>query len=265
MTHLPTRRRRTALLISAAGALAVLLATPVSAQLPDHFTNLQVLPKDMAKEQLVGVMRSWSVGLGQHCDFCHAEAKDTKGMDFASDEKAEKKTARQMLQMVQAINKQYLANLPTAEAEMPAPTLTCYTCHHGQAEPPLAARDVLSKVALADGAAAAVARFKTLRAEHPDDGTYDVSEHTLPGVAFALADADKAADALAVLQANLEIFPASADTHVMIGRLALDRGDKAAAAEAFKKALAIDGDSESAQRGLARATAADAPVAPPKP
>ncbi len=50
-----------------AGALAaalVLFVGPAAAQIPDEFKNLEVLPKDIEKRQLVEVMKSFCSALG---------------------------------------------------------------------------------------------------------------------------------------------------------------------------------------------------------
>jgi len=68
------------------GLTALLAAAGARAQIPDKFTNLRVLPKDIAKPKLVETMRAWSGALGQRCDFCHVERKAPEhGNDFASD------------------------------------------------------------------------------------------------------------------------------------------------------------------------------------
>jgi hypothetical protein len=54
-------------------------------------------------------------------------------MDFASDDKDTKKTARVMLQMVAAINHDYISKLPPAQT--PPFQVQCVTCHHGSTQP----------------------------------------------------------------------------------------------------------------------------------
>jgi hypothetical protein len=58
--------------ILAAGLLGPLLGASVAiAQIPDKFTNLQVLPKDVAKRELVAAMRGIASDLGVRCAHCH--------------------------------------------------------------------------------------------------------------------------------------------------------------------------------------------------
>src|SRR5262245_47987825 len=90
-----------------------------SAQIPDKFTNLQVLPKDSSKLQLVTTMRGFASALGVRCTHCHSGGSpDTlQGVDFASDAKWEKRTARTMLRMVNALESDYLAHLEPRPAD----------------------------------------------------------------------------------------------------------------------------------------------------
>jgi hypothetical protein len=96
--------------------------------------NLQVLPKDLTRQQVVQIMRGFTRGLGVRCPFCHVgeEGADLSTFDFTSDEKPTKKTARVMLKMITDVNSQ-LANV----GEKPAgePRVTCYTCHRGTNKP----------------------------------------------------------------------------------------------------------------------------------
>ena len=85
--------------------LITIVITGVAAIVPNHngvhntFTNLQVLPKDISDSALMLIMKKdFNKGLGVRCGFCHAENKDSTGLDFPSDAKPEKKIARAMMQ-----------------------------------------------------------------------------------------------------------------------------------------------------------------------
>jgi hypothetical protein len=65
--------------------------------IPDHFTNLQALPKDISKPELVGIMKTFSVTLDKRCSFCHVASDDLSQADFALDEKETKRKARALL------------------------------------------------------------------------------------------------------------------------------------------------------------------------
>ena len=111
---------------------AMLTRSGVSAQIPEKFTNLTVLPKDIARPALVTVMRNLTLGLGVRCEHCHVgEGNDLSKFDFASDTKPTKATARRMLQMTASINEQ-VASIGTPSA---TPKVTCFTCHRGALKP----------------------------------------------------------------------------------------------------------------------------------
>jgi hypothetical protein len=116
----------------------VVLAAPAAAQIPSTFTNLQVLPRDIPRAELVETMRGITRALGVRCTHCHVGPDDLQGMNFATDEKPAKVSARLMLQMVQRINAEYVKELP-AKAE-PRQQVSCITCHRGATVPPPPAR-----------------------------------------------------------------------------------------------------------------------------
>lgn len=93
--------------------------------------NLQVLPKDMSPEDLMALMKQYSAQLGVKCNYCHAIDPRTHKLDFSSDDKMEKTTARMMIVMTRDINEKYVDKLPAAEEKV-----TCGTCHRGMPMPP---------------------------------------------------------------------------------------------------------------------------------
>ena len=103
-------------------------------------TNLQVLPKDWTRQQVVQVMQQFTMGLGVQCNYCHAEmagaqpgANGQVPLDAASDEKQQKKTARVMMKMVNDVN-----NTLGSQIGKPASDVVkvqCITCHRGSAIP----------------------------------------------------------------------------------------------------------------------------------
>src|SRR5688572_33487543 len=122
---------------AAIGSFALLLGWPAPsafAQIPQTFTNLQVLPKDIPRPQLVATMRGFAGALGVRCTHCHVGPDNLEGMDFATDQKAAKVAARAMLRMVRAINTDFMKALPPADA--PRGDVGCITCHRRSAKPP---------------------------------------------------------------------------------------------------------------------------------
>jgi hypothetical protein len=81
--------------------------------------NIQVL-KGMPASQLSMVMDMFASSLGVRCNHCHVNGA------FDSDDKKEKKTAREMIQMVMNVN------ATTFHGEK---RVTCYTCHLGTTDP----------------------------------------------------------------------------------------------------------------------------------
>jgi hypothetical protein len=217
--------------------------------------NLQVLPKNIKPEQLVVVMHKISTGLGVDCDFCHAPAKLPPGktlppgadpLDYSLDDKPTKRTARQMLVMVNAIN----AMVPAAVGKPAEKTesIQCFNCHRGMMIPPLPLADVLDRTTAEKGRAAAIAQYRELRSKYGVSGAYDFGDATaalsvvsgLEGYASQLALLGKSDDALAWLHVNLEYYPKSAATWAAIAFVqAVGKHDKAEALISLKKAVAL--------------------------
>jgi hypothetical protein len=93
--------------------------------------NIQVL-KGLPESQLFPEMNFISAALGVQCGFCHvSQGKDPKtgftNWVWESDDKEEKRTARDMMRMVLAVNG---GNFGLSRGQV-----TCYTCHRGQQHP----------------------------------------------------------------------------------------------------------------------------------
>ena len=99
---------------------------------PPH-KNLKILPQDMPKAQLLATMKFFSQSLGVRCTYCHVgeNSAPLSALDFASDAKDKKQTARAMLAMVTALSAK---TLPDATG-LPDAKVTCYTCHRGSTKP----------------------------------------------------------------------------------------------------------------------------------
>ncbi len=102
---------------------------------PGGYVNLKVLPKNISSRDLQGIMTDdFEDGLGVSCGFCHAADKGGRGLDFASDAKPEKGIARAMMQMTLRVNKRFF-NVRHPLLGSSSLTVTCVTCHKGQAFP----------------------------------------------------------------------------------------------------------------------------------
>jgi hypothetical protein len=97
--------------------------------------NLKVLPKDISTEELRKVMQGFAGSLGVECSFCHAAGSKPHEMDFASDAKPEKASARTMLMMTKTINDQYMSQIHDPDATPEDQHVTCGTCHRGHSMP----------------------------------------------------------------------------------------------------------------------------------
>jgi hypothetical protein len=111
--------------------IALLMVLPVTAQDKQEAkqekakrptpppTNLKVL-KVTTGPEVVQIMRTFTVGLGVQCNFCHVQGNN------ASDENPKKEIARNMIKMAQEINTKF----PDGKMHV-----SCFTCHRGEAEP----------------------------------------------------------------------------------------------------------------------------------
>lgn len=98
--------------------------------------NLKVLPKDISDAKLDSIMESYNKALGVKCDFCHVKVKGTAdSLDFASDAEPMKDNARRMMEMTIHLNKTYFYFNKEVEPVY-LNTVSCKTCHRGEAFPP---------------------------------------------------------------------------------------------------------------------------------
>ncbi len=83
------------------------------------YKNLTVL-KDVPADQIGPAMQFMATSLGVECAFCHTPGK------MEADDKGAKKTAREMITMTAAINKEHFGGRPQ---------ITCNSCHRGSERP----------------------------------------------------------------------------------------------------------------------------------
>lgn len=231
----------------AAVALSCWIGT-ASAQIPDKFTNLKVLPKTIKKDELVGTMRQFSLALGVRCNHCHVPVDSTKGrgLNFASDDKNEKVIARSMMNMVTTIN---TTLIPKAGIKSPA-AVRCVTCHHG-IQHPETLTDALKKTVEKDGVAAAQQQYRDLRAKYYGTGAYDFSPMSLHDLAEWVAhDKGDVDGAIAIANMSIEQDPKESESFALLGMLQAVKGDKTAAMESYKHALELDPENHRAQELL---------------
>jgi Photosynthetic reaction centre cytochrome C subunit len=227
--------------------------------------NLQVLPKDMAPPQVLQVMQNIAQGLGVQCGYCHVQNAGPEGgrgdaaaggrggrggpppFDFASDDKPQKKAAREMMLMVRDINPKVATAVgKSAEA---ATRVGCVTCHRGVAIPRQLA-DVLDQTTMEKGLQAAVAQYKDLRKQYFGGQAYDFSEGSLVTYAQRATQANKPDDAIVWLQANLEYFPLSSRTYAGLSQAQQRKNDKDGALKSLEKAVELDPQNAPLKRQL---------------
>ncbi len=228
-------------------ALLVLLPTGGVAQdrpTQEPPTNLQVLPKEWTRQQVVQVMRNFTTALGARCSDCHVEDDD------ASDAKPMKEQARAMMRMTTTINDTHLAGLPGREE--PNVRVTCITCHRGVARPePIEA--IVRRTVDEDGVDAALQRYVELRARYYGGFAYDFTDRPLVAVAEALAEGNVLA-ARRVLEVSLELDPRSAPTLFALARVHDAANEKDKAIEYYRRGLEIQPGNAQAQRRLRELT-----------
>ncbi|MFQ5571363.1 MAG: c-type cytochrome [Rhodothermales bacterium] len=228
-----------------AGLLLMLAPSTLLAQQwrwPDKAENLKVLPEDTTPDQLRDTMIGFVRALDVRCSHCHDDRNGTRlnQMDFPSDFKETKKMARVMMRMVRRINDEHLDELgalgrPAADRVQ----VTCVTCHRGNTRPRML-EEVLAETLENDGMEATIAKYRELRETYYGGFTYDFGESVLMNFAQQLMGQEKKDEAFAILALNLEMYPASWQTHASFGQIHLQSGDNTAALASFEKALELN-------------------------
>lgn len=89
------------------------------------YQNVKSLKK-VSAERFLGIMDRWGQALGVGCDHCHVKN------EWASEVKTEKAVTRQMIELTTRINRD-LKSIGGIGSE--DPSVSCYTCHRGNATP----------------------------------------------------------------------------------------------------------------------------------
>ena len=92
------------------------------------FKNVTVL-KGIPVDEFMGTMGVFSAALGFSCEDCHT-ASSNDWANYAKDVSPRKTMARQMVTMMQGVNKQYFGGRQV---------VTCFTCHRGSNRPKVTA------------------------------------------------------------------------------------------------------------------------------
>jgi outer membrane lipoprotein-sorting protein len=89
----------------------------------DEYKNIKVL-KGVPADQIFPTMQFITASLGVECEYCHV--REAQKLVFEKDDKKSKVTARKMMEMMFAINKDNFEGHRE---------VTCYSCHRGAADP----------------------------------------------------------------------------------------------------------------------------------
>jgi len=245
--------------------------------------NLQVLPKGSSQQDVLAVMQQFTRGLGVACTYCHVEqtaplltveeqqaaqaaaaanpqqagrgrgrgrGRGGPQMDFASDDRRQKKIARAMLAMTNDINAKIEAAVHASTAQpREAVHVQCMTCHRGVTNPEQLS-NLLRQTMLGKGEGAAVAQYRELRQRYLDTSAYDFREPVLLELGRESLATHKPDDAVAWLQLNVEFFPQSAASFVELAKAHVVKRDRDSAIADLTKALAIDPANADAKRQL---------------
>jgi hypothetical protein len=236
-----------------AAAIALPAQTAVGQGAP--LQNLQYFPKDITRDSLTQFMRGFAMSLGVRCEFCHAAregAPPNPGgappLNYASDEKDNKKIARYMLRMVDSINMKLLPGIPNRDT--PPTTIGCVTCHRGVMKP-TTIEAVLLGTTSEMGVDTAVARYRMLRNDMAF-GRYNFSEQPVIEVSRKLGAAGKHADGIKLLTMLQEFYPNSVNIDFEIASLENASGNKDAAITRLRAILAKNPNDRRAQQALQR-------------
>ena len=116
--------------------------------------------------------------------------------------------------------------------------------------PTIDIRSVLYGVYKAQGANAAVARYKELRRDAPDK--YDFGTLQLNSMGYDLLRKGDLMGAIEIFRLNVEQFPQDANVYDSLGEAFLKQGDKAHAIENYRKSLDLNPHNDNAREVLAK-------------
>ena len=175
---------------------------------PDSITNLRVISKDLPFDSLVGIMAGFTRALGVRCSTCHLgeETQPLSEYDFASDDKALKRKARTMLEMVEAINERHLRGLENRL--QPAVHVECFTCHRGTREP-RKLQEVLLAAWEAGGVDSLTTAYHALRERYYGRAVFSFDEVALADVSQVVEARGSMREAAQLDALNVEMNPSS--------------------------------------------------------
>ncbi len=202
--------------------------------------NLKVLPDTTSGQTLRLIMINFAQSLGVRCSFCHddSKGKEFSDIDFPSDAKPEKETAREMMKMMGAINNNFISKLKK-NSDGNVLEVKCITCHRGYHEP-IELSALLMNTYKKGGLDASMKRYDELKDQYYGGYAFNFKENSLDRFGKNLLDNGSGKDALTVLQKNAELFPDWAGAFESLGDVNAKLGKKEEAIKNYKKAIEMN-------------------------
>jgi len=231
------RRTRIAIVLMSVISLTAFPAG-IQAQAAEKPKNLKVLPADLTRDSVVKIMRRVvASGLGVTCSYCHgAPNVPFDSIDFASDERPTKRTAREMMRMVARINGELLPAIPNRGT--PAVEVQCITCHRG-APRPLMLEDTLGTIIARFGPDSAVATYDRLEQRYTGRFAYDFSQRSLNTLAARLIEQNRLVEARRMLELNIREHPDVWDPVNTLAQVLETLGEKDLAIAQYRRVLEL--------------------------
>jgi tetratricopeptide (TPR) repeat protein len=169
-----------------------------------------------------------------------------KTIDFPADGKDAKRTARVMLQIVSAINRDYMGKIGK-----PAPAqVDCVTCHHGLTQP-RTLDSVLAETIDKQGVDAAIATYRDLRAKYDGTGAYDFGDTSLNQLTESLLAQKKNKEAAAMMEMHFAAnSPTSAWSYHLLAMSHVANGEIEKARADYRKVIELHPDDSWAKKQL---------------
>lgn len=218
---------------------------------PDKMKNSTVLPKTTTAKELGTIMRGFTGSLGVRCTYCHVgeEGKDLSEYDFASDAKPAKTKARTMIQMVDAVNDQYLSRISKESSH--GIKVACVTCHHG-VPVPMPLEELLKNTFDRMGIDSTIKEYRALREKFYGGNAYNFKEGTLLRLADKIfEDSTKRSAAFEIVRLNIELYPSFPFSYAHLGSWYDDMKNVPLAIENYKKALSFIPENEFLKKRIA--------------
>lgn len=211
---------------------------PAHSQTAQKPRNLMVLPADLSRDSVVTIMRFVvASGLGVSCSFCHgAPGVPFDSIDYASDERQTKRTAREMMRMVSRINDELLPAIPGRGT--PPLTVQCITCHRGAPRPQML-EDTLATTLTALGPDSAVAVYERLKQRYTGRFAYDFGQRSINTLAQRLIEQHRLLEARQMLELNIREHPEAWDPVYILAQVLETLGEKDLAIAQYRRVLTI--------------------------